>query len=120
MSSTCRLLQSHFNNNCMGGLFLVLVWITNGQLSQGRLNGRRGSSACTIICILLAEMVSESSVLSLPHLRSLNKDWYFVIVKAINDGNSICDKNVSALGTVLDVEDVSDLFKRKLDRHFDV
>lgn len=120
MSSKCGLLQSHLNSNCMGGLFLVLVWTTNGQLSQGQLNGRRGSSACTIVCILLAEMVSESSVLSLPHLQSLNKDWYFAVVKAINCGNSIYDKHVSALGTLLDVEDVSDLFKRKLDKHFDV
>jgi len=66
-------------------------------------------------------MVSESSVLSLPHLRSLNKDWYFAAVKTINYGNSIyVNKHVSALGTLLDVEDASDLFKRKLEKHFDV
>lgn len=66
-------------------------------------------------------MVSESSMLSLPHLRSLNKDWYFAVVKVINCGNSIYDKYVSALGTLLDVEEfVNDLFKRKLDKHFDV
>lgn len=120
MSSTGGPLQSHLNSNCMGGLFLVLVLTTNVQLSQGQLNGRRGSRACTIICILLAEMFSESSVLSLPHLQSLNNDWYFAVVKAINCGNSIYDKYVFALGTLLDVEDVSDLFKRKLDKHFDV
>lgn len=67
--------------------------------------------------ILLAEMVSESSVLSLPQLRSLNKDWYFAAVKTINYGNSIYVKHVSALGTLLDVEDVSDLFKRKFGCH---
>lgn len=49
-------------------------------------------------------MVSESSVLSLPQLRSLNKDWYFAAVKTINYGNSIYVKHVSALGTLLDVE----------------
>lgn len=66
-------------------------------------------------------MVSESSVLSLPHLQNLNKDWYFAAVKTINYGNSIyVNKHVSALGTLLDVEDVSDLFERKLDKHFDV
>jgi len=61
MSSKCGLVQSHLNSNCMDGLFLVLVWTTNGQLSQGRLNGRRGSKGghnfvllnCNLLKILI-------------------------------------------------------------------
>lgn len=65
-------------------------------------------------------MASESSVLSLPHLRNLNKNWYFATAKAINEGNSIYDKHIVTPGTLLDVEDVSDLFKTKLYKHIDV
>ena len=65
-------------------------------------------------------MVSESSVLSLPHLRSFNKNWSFAVMKAINCGNSMYDRHVSVLGTLLDVEDVSGLSKRKLDKHLNV
>ena len=47
--------------------YLVLIWTTKEQLSQGKLGGRRGSSACTIISIFLAELASKSCKLLLLH-----------------------------------------------------
>ena len=73
------------------------------------LNGQRGSSACTIICILLAEMASESPVLSLPHFQNLSKNWYFATSEAILKRNSIYDKHIASPGTRLDVEEVKHL-----------
>ena len=65
-------------------------------------------------------MASESSVLSLPQLRGLSKNWYFATSEAILKGNSIYDKHIASPGTRLDVEEVKYLFKTKLNKDVDV
>lgn len=95
-------------------IFLVFLWTTDEEFSQGKLGGWRGSNACTIIAIVLAESFSSSSILSLPHGGKLCKDWYFVIADAIAEGNHIYDQYISKYGMLLDVKDVSDLITTKL------
>ena len=76
----------------IGLFFLVLIWTTKEQLSQGKLGGRRGSSACTIISIFLAELASKSCKLLLPHHGRLCNKWHSAVAEAISEGNSIYDR----------------------------
>ena len=98
--------------------FLVLIWTTKEQLSQGKLGGRRGSSACTIIAMLVAEIVSKCCKLILPHSGRLCDRWSYAIAEAISEGNSIYDRYVDKPGILLDVHDVGEIFKRNLTKHY--
>ena len=103
------------------GLFsLVLIWTTREQLSQGKLGGRRGSSACTIIAVLLAEIASRSCKLLLPHRGRLCDKWYSAVADAISEGNSIYDRYVDKPGILLDLLDVSEIFVKDQEKHLHI
>ena len=103
------------------GLFsLVLIWTTREQLSQGKLGGKRGSSACTIIAVLLAEIASRSCKLLLPHRGRLCDKWYSAVADAISEGNSIYDRYVDKPGILLDVLDVSEIFAKDQEKNLHI
>ena len=104
----------------IGLFFLVLIWTTREQLSQGRLGGRRGSSACTIIAVLLAEIASKSCKLLLPHYGRLCDKWHSAVAEAISEGNSIYDRYVDKPGILLDVLDVGEIFEKDLEKHMHI
>ena len=91
---------------------IVSIWRTHVQLSQGRLGGRNGSSACTVIAVLLAKTFSGSSQLPMPHSKSLSRVWFHAVANAIVEGNHIYDANISKPGVLLDVNDVANILKR--------
>lgn len=94
--------------------FVVFIWTTNPQFTQGRLGGRNGSSSCTIITALLAQSFSGSSQLSFPHHRSLSNAWCPAVANAIVEGNHIYDSNcyINKPGALLDVIDVAQILNR--------
>ena len=69
-----------------GHFSLVLICTTREQLSQGKLGGRRGSRACTIIAVLLAGIASRSCKLLLPHRGRLCDKWHSAVAEAIPKG----------------------------------
>ena len=104
----------------IGLFFLVLIWTTKEQLSQGKLGGRRGSSACTIISIFLAELASKSCKLLLPHHGRLCNNWHSAVAEAISEGNSIYDRYVDKPGILLDVHDVGEIYETSLEKHMHI
>ena len=104
----------------IGLFFLVLIWTTKEQLSQGKLGGRRGSSACTIISIFLAELASKSCKLLLPHHGRFCNKWHSAVAEAISEGINIYDRYVDKPGMLLDVHDVGEIYEKSQEKHMHI
>ena len=97
----------------------VAVWRCESEISQGRLGGRDGSNACTLIAIVLGRMFcrneSQLSVAFKKGTSPLKTSWLHALVNAIVDGNTIYDKHISLKSPCyLDVETACSLAESEL------
>lgn len=65
----------------IGLFFLVLIWTTKEQLSQGKLGGRRGSSACKSV-LIVSDGTAKVFVIDTHFHADTNSGTYFIYGKA--------------------------------------
>ena len=79
------------------------------QISQSTFQGRQGSSACTLIALVMGFKFS-SGLIGEPK-KVLEEGWFGHVVSSISEGNKIFDECFSAAGVRgLDDEDPKDFF----------
>ena len=68
----------------------VQLWLFPHQISQSTINGRHGSTACTLIALLMAYKYHVKKTL-LNIQTQLSPAWFNLIVSSILEGNTVHD-----------------------------
>jgi hypothetical protein len=75
---------------------MVWVWIFPEHVSQSTLEGRNGSSACSVIALLFAHRLRACNLDILPS-PTLPSEWANLMVISIKEGNELYDCSRSSL-----------------------
>jgi len=62
------------------------------NMSQSTIDGRNGSNACTVIALVLANLLNTSH-LHLQPSNALPKQWVDVVISSIRQGNALYDQS---------------------------